>query len=190
MRAQLWTVCVLAALVSGISGAAGAQPVESFDALAVSGTLRAGDRIDVKDATGGTTRGVFMGFTEGELLMRVGNERLEARFLERDVQAVKRAGGHAAGWGAAIGAASAFGLTAAAAKSYGDNEGGRFCGACLLQWSVISVPAGAGIGFGVGFAIDRLRRSTVFVAPVRHRSVAALPLVSRRGAGMLISVRF
>ena len=61
--------------------------------------------------------------------------------------------------GALIGAAVAVAVTAVAAKKYGDNEGGKFCSACLLQWSVVTVPIGAGLGAGIGFGVASARRS-------------------------------
>src|SRR5215210_5699322 len=38
--------------------------------------------------------------------------------------------------GALVGAGAALAATALAAARYGENEGGRFCGRCLTQWSV------------------------------------------------------
>jgi hypothetical protein len=55
--------------------------------------------------------------------------------------------------GAVIGAAGAAAVTAWAASSYGENEGGRFCVACFAQWSAIAVPVGAAAGAGVGWAL-------------------------------------
>jgi hypothetical protein len=113
-----------------------------------------------------------------------------SRFTEADVQRIRRAGGHAVAFGAVIGGAGALAVTAWAASSYGENEGGSFCTGCLAQWSVISVPVGAGIGAAIGLAIERSRRTTLFVAPRPRRTVAAIPLVTRSGAGVLVSARF
>ena len=49
-------------------------------------------------------------------------------------------------------------IAALGAARYGDNEGGRFCGACFVEWSAVTVPAGAGIGAAVGYFIDKARR--------------------------------
>lgn len=81
--------------------------------------------------------------------------------------------------GALIGAGTALALTGAAAARYGENEGGEFCGACMVQWSVVTVPVGAGIGAGIGYGIERSRRSIV-----------AAPMFSRRSAGVVIAARF
>jgi hypothetical protein len=69
-----------------------------------------------------------------------------------------RSKGHAMRWGIAIGIGAGVAVAGASAARYGENEGGRFCGACFIRWSAISVPAGAGIGAAVGFLIDRARR--------------------------------
>ena len=192
MRAHPFTVAGLFLfLLIGVPAIGHAQPARSFRELAASGLLNAGDRIEVKSSTAGETTGVFAGFTnDDEIVLFVGRTRIEARFGERDAQRIRRSGGHAAAWGAAIGAASALAVTAWAASSYGENEGGRFCSGCLIQWGALSVPAGAGIGLGIGFAIDKVRHSTVFTPLPGRRSVVALPVVSRGRAGLLVSARF
>jgi hypothetical protein len=58
--------------------------------------------------------------------------------------------------GAVVGGLAAAALTAGLARAYGNNEGGRFCGACFAQWGAIAIPAGAGIGAGIGFAVRAL----------------------------------
>jgi hypothetical protein len=81
--------------------------------------------------------------------------------------------------GALIGAGAGLAVTAVAAAKYGENEGGRFCGACMAQWSLVTVPLGAAIGAGIGFGIERSRRS-----------VTATPMFSPRAGGVVISARF
>jgi hypothetical protein len=65
---------------------------------------------------------------------------------------------HAMRWGIAIGIGAGLAIAGYSAARYGENEGGRFCGACFIRWSAIAVPVGAGIGAAVGYAIDRARR--------------------------------
>lgn len=55
--------------------------------------------------------------------------------------------------GAIVGAIGAAALTAMYAKQYGENESGGFCGACFAYWSPLAIPAGAGIGAGIGWAV-------------------------------------
>ena len=55
--------------------------------------------------------------------------------------------------GAIIGGVAAAALVGGAAAAYGANEGGSFCGACLIQWGIIAVPAGIGIGAGIGWVV-------------------------------------
>lgn len=95
-----------------------------------------------------------------------------------DAQA-KRRGINPVVAGAAIGAAAAAGITFAAAASYGENEGGKFCGRCFVQWSTFSVPAGAGLGAAIGWGIGRARRS-----------VTAVPVLGPKAAGVIVSARF
>ena len=88
-------------------------------------------------------------------------------------------GGGAAMKGAWIGAGAALAMTALAAARYGENEGGRFCGTCLVQWSVLTVPVGALVGAGVGYGLERSRRS-----------VTATPVFSKGSTGIVIHARF
>jgi hypothetical protein len=55
--------------------------------------------------------------------------------------------------GALIGAVGAAALTTVAARQYGHNEGYGTCVPCLVQWGSIAIPAGAGIGAGIGWAV-------------------------------------
>jgi hypothetical protein len=81
--------------------------------------------------------------------------------------------------GAVSGAAAAAGLTYLAAARYGENEGGEFCGRCFVQWSAVTVPAGAGAGAAIGWGIGRTRHS-----------VSAIPVISPRSTGLVLSARF
>ena len=81
--------------------------------------------------------------------------------------------------GALVGAGAALVVTGVAAARYGENEGGKFCGVCMVQWSAFTVPVGAVIGAGIGYGIERSRRS-----------IAAGPMLTRRSAGIMISARF
>lgn len=64
----------------------------------------------------------------------------------------------AIGWSVLAGVIAATSATAWAAQSYGENEGGKFCTNCFVQWGAVAIPAGAGIGALVGLAIDAARR--------------------------------
>lgn len=113
---------------------------------------------------------------------RAPSSGLFAPALTRDATAAQpqaQSRSHAVAIGAVIGAGAALGLTAMAAARYGENEGGKFCGVCMVQWSVVSVPVGAGIGAAVGWGIARSRRSIV-----------AVPMFSRKSAALVISARF
>lgn len=179
-----------AMVMAMLFGAAGAhaQAVQSFDELAASGRLNVGERIELRDAAGLETRGVFAGLANGLLVVRAGGRHRS--FAEADVRQIRRAGGHAAAWGAAVGGGAALLGTYAAAASYGQNEGGRLCAACLVQWSAFAVPAGVGIGAALGLAIDHARRTTVYLASPKTHSVSVLPVLTRRGAGAFVRLGF
>lgn len=81
--------------------------------------------------------------------------------------------------GALIGAGAALVITGFAAAKYGENEGGRFCFACMMQWSAITVPVGAGSGAGIGFAVASA-----------HPTLWPGSRLPRRAVGMTISARF
>ncbi len=80
--------------------------------------------------------------------------------------------------GALLGAAAALAATAAAARTYGENESGRFCGACMVEWSALTVPIGAGIGAAIGYGVQRARPSVTPV-PIFTRQAAAMVMVAR-----------
>jgi hypothetical protein len=81
--------------------------------------------------------------------------------------------------GALIGAAASLIATALAARSYGENESGGFCGLCMLEWSSFTVPVGAGIGAAIGYGIGRARHSVI-----------AAPMFSRKAAAVIVTARF
>jgi hypothetical protein len=91
----------------------------------------------------------------------------------------RRGGVNPVAIGAFIGAAAAVVATAAAARSYGENESGQFCSACMVQWSTFTVPIGAGAGAAIGYGVKLARRS-----------VTAVPLFSRKAAAVVVTARF
>jgi hypothetical protein len=167
---------VMCVLAPSMAERAHAQPAQSFDELIASNRLSAGEVINVRDTAGHETKGVFSDFRNKGLVLLVGKQGIEQSFVEGDVDRIRRAGGNATAWGAAIGGGVAFLATFAVASKYGENEGGKLCGACLVQWGAFAVPAGAGIGAAVGLNIDRQQRQTLFVAPPRpRRAVLTMP---------------
>jgi len=84
--------------------------------------------------------------------------RERGRFQSQPHAQFGRRSKSATGWGIAIGIGAGLAAPAIAASKYGENEGGEFCGRCFVEWSAITVPVGAGVGFTVGYLIDRWRR--------------------------------
>ena len=100
--------------------------------------------------------------------------------------------GHPVAAGAFAGAGVAAIATFVGAARYGRNEsaeGGRFCGACFVQWSTLTVPVGAAMGAAIGFGIDRARRQSAarWKDPKR---IHVAPVIAKRGGGVFVSARF
>lgn len=86
--------------------------------------------------------------------------------------------------GLLIGAAAGAALTIFAAQAEGENEGGSFCGQCVLEWGAIIVPVSAGVGAGIGALVG-------VALPSRQPgpwTPGARP--GRRGAGVGLAFRF
>jgi hypothetical protein len=89
--------------------------------------------------------------------------------------------------GAIVGGAGATGLVYWAAKTYGENEGGGFCGNCFAMWGAWAIPAGALGGAAIGYGIGKA--TSPQHAPQVPRTVVA-PVVGRRGGGLVVTVRY
>jgi hypothetical protein len=96
-------------------------------------------------------------------------------------------GAHGATVGAIVGGVSAAVVVASLAKTYGENEGGGFCGGCFAAWGAWAIPAGmlggAAIGYGLGKAA-----SPQYASPVPRTAIA--PVVGRRAGGVVMTVRY
>jgi hypothetical protein len=163
-----------------------AQPASSFEELASSKVLQPGDRIAVRDQSGDSVTGRFRQFRGGALVVNI--DGAERTFDSGAVKSIRRAGGHAVGIGMLTGAGVALASTVAAASSYGENEGGRFCTRCFVQWSAVAVPVGIAAGAGIGFAIEAGRRRTIYVASNPAR-LAIAPVFLPQLKGLIVSVR-
>jgi hypothetical protein len=128
------------------------------------------------------------GFRAGTLVLFSGSG-FERAFTATDVRRIRRAGGNAVIWGAIAGAGIAALATAGAASAYGRNEGGGFCTRCFVQWAAASVPVGVALGAGIGWSIEKGRRTTLYLSPEPGRVVVA-PLLWPGGAGLVVSARF
>jgi len=88
--------------------------------------------------------------------------------------------------GAIVGGASTTAVVYWAAKTYGENEAGGFCGGCFAAWGSWVIPAGALGGAAIGYGIGRA--SSPQHAPVPRILVA--PAIGRRRGGAVITVRY
>ena len=176
-------------LLAGLPSGATAQPARTFDELVRLRLVEPGARVTVRDVSGRDTTGRLGDVSGTNLVLLVGRDRVPRTFGEADVQKISRARGRQPVWGAIIGAAAGIAATAAAASAYGENEGGGFCAGCMVQWSAIAVPAGAGLGAAIGFAL-RCGEKTLFVAPGSRASLRVMPILSEGRAGVRLTARF
>jgi hypothetical protein len=167
---------------------AAAQPSSTFAQLAAQHRLVPGDRLQVVDVRGRKHTGTLLNLTPDLLTMRIDGDERQIR--EADVRRIIQQGfGHAKLYGALAGAGAGLALAASFASAYGENEGGRFCSTCFVLAGAGLVPAGAGIGVGLGSLIDHGNRKTVFIAP-RSPSVTIAPALGRGSIGMSVIARF
>jgi hypothetical protein len=193
-RGRPWVlgcVAVITLLAPG-AGRALAQAADSFEELRARKLLTIGDTAVVRDMSGRTCRGKVEALSDDVLTLGVdaARGRTECVFPEADVRRIRRADPPRMAVSALGGALAGFGLAAVAAARYGGNEGGRFCGGCLVEWSTVTVPVGAGIGALIGFVIDKSSVRTVYAADSRASALSIAPIVSRRTFGGVASIRF
>jgi hypothetical protein len=181
---------VTALLVAG-TGTAFGQAARSFEEMQGRGLLKVGDTATVQETSGETFRGIVSELRDGSLTLRMdaGLTHIDRVFTEADVRHIRR-GSHMMAISGLAGAAIAFGITAAGAASYGGNEGVGFCSNCLVQWSTMTVPIGAGIGALVGFAIDLSQAKTVYAHAPGSASFSIAPVITKRTIGGIASIRF
>jgi len=184
-------VAVLALLVAG-TGTARGQTARSFEELRANGLLAVGDAATVEDVSGRTFRGTVDLIGDGSLTLRMDSarSRTEHVFSQADVRRIRRAGSHATAVLALAGAGAGFAVATGAAARYVENEGGRFCGACLAQWSIVTVPVSAGLGALIGLTIDKASVKTVYDARGQASSVSIVPIFTKRTLGGMASIRF
>jgi hypothetical protein len=167
---------------------AAAQTATTFAQLDAQHQLIPGDRLQIVDARGQKHTGTLRDLTPNLLTMRIDGDEWQIR--EADVRRiVQRNPGHAKLYGAVLGAGAGLVLAASFASAYGENEGGHFCGACVVVAGAGLIPGGAGIGLGVGALIDQTNRRTVFIAP-RSPSITFAPALGKGSIGLSVTARF
>jgi hypothetical protein len=181
----------IALLIAG-TGTAFGQPARTFEELRTTGRLAVGDTAIVEDTGGRKVRGTVEELGSGSLTLRIDSARslTDRVFPQDEVRRIRRAGKPLMVMSGLVGAGTAFTVTAIAAASYGSNEGGRFCGGCLVEWSTLTVPVGAGVGALVGLAIDLSRVRTVYDRRTERASLALAPIISRGTIGATAAIRF
>jgi hypothetical protein len=182
---------VIVLLLAG-TGTAFGQTARSFVEMQERGLLKVGDAATVQETSGKTFRGIVSELGDGSLTLRMDSaySRTDRVFTEADVRRIRRAGSRVMAISGLVGAATAFGITAVAAARYGGNEGGGFCRSCLVHWSTMTVPVGAGVGALVGFAIDLSQVKTVYAGAPGSASFSIAPVITKGAVGGLASIRF
>jgi hypothetical protein len=96
-------------------------------------------------------------------------------------------GAHGALIGALVGGAAATAIVYSAAKTYGENESGGFCGGCFLTWGSWAIPVGAVGGAAIGYGLAKASAPQV-ASPVPGTFIA--PVIGRRGGGVVMTIRY
>jgi hypothetical protein len=192
-NAPLTMMAAALLLVTTVGARAEAQTARTFEELQTTGRVTAGTEVTVDDEAGRRVRGVVRSLSDEGLTVRVeaDGKTVDRVFTEGEVVRIRRGGSDVMALSALTGAGVAFAFTALGAARYGGNEGGGACGACLVQWSTMTVPIGAVIGAAIGFSIDRASVRTVFARSGTARtSVSIVPLVGANTVGGFATIRF
>jgi hypothetical protein len=155
---EMWRCVVLLAITVLMPAIASAQvPAEAGADPSTTASVLSRDA----EFESGGARSIFAGkrFSLPAACCQPSTEYSRWKFESTGItQATGRSRRSAVGWGIAIGVVAGVATSGLAASKYGENEGGRFCGRCFVEWSALTVPVGAGLGAAVGYLIDKARR--------------------------------
>ena len=176
-------VCAALLLSLFVSGGEAQELAGSFEQLRV--LVKPGDTVSVLDRAGQEVRGTISELSSSALALTVaGNRR---RFLEGDIDAIRKRGpdslANGARWGLAAGAGLGLLAGISLAAEY-DEGGGAYIPLLALTYGAMGAGAGAGIDALV--SSDRVifaRRDTVSKLTVG-------PMLRRGRTGFLASLRF
>ena len=178
---SLGCTAVLLLLVVGVAMTEAQEVAGSFEQLRSS--VRVGDKVTVTDVMGREMQGTIAELSSSSLALVVGKTRTE--FFEADLESVSRRDSRWNGtlWGLAVGAV----VGAAFEKSFVDEYGRDDIG-----YGSAVVPF-AGIGAGIGFAVDAMikGRRVVYSRPSTSTMDATIsPVWNTRHKGIFVSLRF
>jgi hypothetical protein len=142
-----------------------------------------GDKVIVTDLQGRETHGRIAEISSSSLGLIVGGARTD--FAETDLDTVGQRDSRWNGtlWGLAIGAALGLSLEKSFANEYGRDEIGY--GSVVLSF--------AGLGAGIGFAVDAIKRGRRIVyarAGSATTNATVVPIWTMQRKGILLSLRF
>lgn len=178
---SLGCTAVLLLFVVGVSMTEAQEVAGSFEQLR--SLVRVGDTVTVTDMMGREMQGTIAELSSSSLALVVGTTQTE--FVEADLESVSRRDSRWNGvlWGLTLGGV----LGAALEKSFVDEYGRDDVG-----YGSVVVPF-AGIGVGVGFAVDAMikGRRVVYSRPrTSTRDPTISPVWSTRRKGIGVSLRF
>jgi hypothetical protein len=178
---SLGCTVVLLLLVFGVSMTEAQDVAGSFEQLR--SLVRVGDSVTVTDVMGHETQGTIAELSSSSLALMVGKTRTE--FSETDLETVSRRDSRWNGtlWGLAVGAILGASLEKSLAGEYGRDDVGY--GSAVVPF--------AGIGAGIGFAVDAVNkgRRVIYTRPrTSTRDATVSPVWNTRRKGIFVSLRF
>jgi hypothetical protein len=170
-------------LVIGIPATEGQEAAGSFEQLR--SRVSVGDDVFVADVTGREVRGTVIDLSASSLALAVEADRME--FLEPDVETVSRRDSRWNGtlWGLGAGAVLGTLLDRTLVGEYGRED-------ISVGESASFIATAAGLGAGIGFAVDALVRGRhVLYArpPSTTGMVSVLPVWRPARGGILVTLR-
>jgi hypothetical protein len=178
---SLGCTAVLLLLVVGVSMTEAQEVAGSFEQLR--SLVRVGDRVTVTDVMGREMQGTIAELSSSSLALVVGTTQTE--FFEADLESVSQRDSRWNGtlWGLAVGAVLGAALEKSLVDEYGRDD---------IGYGSVVVPF-AGIGVGVGFAVDAMikgRRVVYSMPRTSTRDATISPVWNTRRKGILVSLRF
>jgi hypothetical protein len=177
--------CAVAAqlFVLGVSTTEGQEVAGSFEQLR--SRVSVGDNVIVADVMGREVRGTITDLSVSSLGLIVGKDRME--FFEADVETVSRRDSRWNGtlWGLGGGAVLGALIDKGLVEEYGRED-------IQVGESVAFIAEAAGIGAGIGFAVDALikRRRVIYLRPASTGGKASVwPMWGAARRGILLSLR-
>ena len=181
---SLGCAAVLLLPLFGVSIAEGQEVASSFEQLR--SRVSVGDKVTVTDVMGREMQGTIADLSSSSLALVVGKTQTE--FFEADVETVSRRDSRWNGtlWGLGLGGVLGATLDKSLVEEYGRDD-------ISSGSSVAFIATAAGIGAGIGFAVDAMikGRRVIYSRPrtSMRRNATLLPMWGTRRKGIFVSLR-